>query len=510
MRRYWCLRYLGAPTALGTNLSKVGNVWTDAEYAQLMREHDLFLNLHKGCDDRHNPITFRVSNILNAGGLVISERAFEHDERAFEGLVSFVDTTATNLTGVEQEYHRLARMSATERAALGARRRALFMERFAPARIFERAGIYSLLDRHFFASASGGAGHRSSRGGGGEARSQPVNAVFAAIDVLSYVTNGTGFAPSAFLPFICSFLRHVPHARLVLFVRPAAAARQIRWRANSTGGSRGGSRQEGRPHPRIQVEPWPRSFDGTPFTQVFRYQVYADFLAGAAGRAFDKVAVSDAADVAFQADPFDAVRAGDDLVFGNDKDLIGRSRGNRYWLNNLYGKETVATLGGRNVSTSGFTMGRRAGMLKYLQRMAAEVQRLIVPRLKSMEHENWMLAKGYDQGVHIWLLYSEFLRVAPPPPVAVRVLAYDEVYISGAARMLLGRDVVLERAVVRNMRNTTIAVVHQYNRMQWDVQNALSCHRRPRGGAHKEQADYCADCHSAGMLSILGATLGDA
>ena len=273
------------------------------------------------------------------------------------------------------------------------------------------------------------------------------------------------------------------------------------------GGDPGGAERRG---VRIQLEPWPSAFEATRFTQVFRYEVYADYLEQSGGL-FDTVAVSDAADVAFQTNPFDAVRPTDGLVFGMDKDLIGHSRGNKYCLGNLYGKPTAASLGPRNVGTSGFTMGRRLGMLRYLRRMAGEVRRLVVPRLPVMDKENWMLAKGYDQGIHIWLLYNEFL--APPVNlsnvVAVRILKYDDVYISGAARMQLMRDVSLNGGVLRNLRNDTIAVVHQWNRMQWAVQHTLRC-QLPSArttGSSTRQADYCTECYRNWRTDKGGSTL---
>ena len=257
------------------------------------------------------------------------------------------------------------------------------------------------------------------------------NAVFATVSF-------DGFPPSWFLPFICSFLKHVPDALLVLFVRPASAVSVFN-----------------PPHPRIKLVPWPASYNHSRFTQVFRYNVYADYLRGPEGRTFDKVAVSDASDVVFQADPFVHIGPEDELIFGNDKDIIGRSHGNKYWIVNLYGRKSLEQISMRNVSTSGYTMGRRTGMSLYLERMAAEVNRLLVP-------------------------------------VAVRVLQYDEVYISGAAGMRIGRDVLLNhRGVVLNMRNATISVVHQHNRMNYAVREALSCKRRR---ADDPEPDYCAEC----------------
>eukprot|EP00322_Chrysochromulina_rotalis_P020677 CAMPEP_0115875042 /NCGR_PEP_ID=MMETSP0287-20121206/24877_1 /TAXON_ID=412157 /ORGANISM="Chrysochromulina rotalis, Strain UIO044" /LENGTH=178 /DNA_ID=CAMNT_0003330261 /DNA_START=62 /DNA_END=598 /DNA_ORIENTATION=- len=134
-------------------------------------------------------------------------------------------------------------------------------------------------------------------------------------------------------------------------------------------------------------------------------------------------------------------------------------------------------------------MGTRKGMRAYLRRMADEIKRLLVPRLPQLDRENWMLAKGYDQGIHIWLLYNEFLN--PAQQLAVRVLQYDNVYISGAAGMRIDRDVILRGGVLLNMRNETIAVVHQYNRMNFLVRETFAC---LHNGAVGLDPEYCTVC----------------
>ena len=127
-----------------------------------------------------------------------------------------------------------------------------------------------------------------------------------------------------------------------------------------------------------------------------------------------------------------------------------------------------------------------------------------------MDSENWMLAKGYDQGVHIWLLYYEFLAlsVSLSNGVTVRTLKYDDVYISGAAHMQLRRDVFLQQGVLRNPSNKTIAVIHQWNRMQWAVQHMLRCQPpNTRSAGFIEVADYCAECHRNWRIHRGGSTL---
>ena len=110
-----------------------------------------------------------------------------------------------------------------------------------------------------------------------------------------------------------------------------------------------------------------------------------------------------------------------------------------------------------------------------------------------------MLAKGYDQGVHNGLLYGELLpgsrsMQAPPPlpsqAVRVRILSHDEVYIC-AAGMRLKSDIELNGTVVRSWRTReTIAVVHQYNRMQSIVHKTLGCK------SETLVPDYCTACRT--------------
>lgn len=137
-------------------ISMTNRVWSDAEFAQLMGRFSVFLNMHKNCGSAHEPVeVFRVNKLLSAGGLVISERSYPKDEQEFEGIVSFAD----GMAGVAEEYLRLAHMPKAERETLAGARAARFVARFAPARIFERAGIYARFDELFAASIrDGGSG----------------------------------------------------------------------------------------------------------------------------------------------------------------------------------------------------------------------------------------------------------------------------------------------------------------------------------------------------------------
>ena len=102
----------------------------------------IFLNLHKDCSNETvaNPVTWRNPKLLSSGGLIISERCYGKDEIEFKGLIDFVERA--DIPIIFEQY---VRMSPSERLRLGARRREEFARRFDAVRIFEGAGIGSLL-----------------------------------------------------------------------------------------------------------------------------------------------------------------------------------------------------------------------------------------------------------------------------------------------------------------------------------------------------------------------------
>ena len=110
--------------------------WRD----QVLARSGIFVNLHKGCGEAHNPITFRVPKLLNAERLVLSERAHPLDEKEFAGIVSFYDGLPALATAFEQ----LTRDGSWQAKAREAAAR--FRVRFAPQRVLRRAGVLELLN----------------------------------------------------------------------------------------------------------------------------------------------------------------------------------------------------------------------------------------------------------------------------------------------------------------------------------------------------------------------------
>ena len=114
--------------------------WDDTALQHTLRSYDLFVNVHKGCEFQHAPVTWRHAVVLNAGKLIISERSYPQDEKEYEGLVTFVDRA-----NIPKEYLRL--LSRREHWRTDATRaHEGFAQRFDPERLFRRAGIYRALN----------------------------------------------------------------------------------------------------------------------------------------------------------------------------------------------------------------------------------------------------------------------------------------------------------------------------------------------------------------------------
>ena len=112
-------------------------VWDDGAFVNRVLSHfTIFLNLHKDCGDSHNPVTFRVAKLLNAEGLVLSERCHPRDEAEYAGMVLFVNDTASIVSTHTQLVQSGSWRARAQEAA------ARFQQRFQPRAIFERAGIY--------------------------------------------------------------------------------------------------------------------------------------------------------------------------------------------------------------------------------------------------------------------------------------------------------------------------------------------------------------------------------
>ena len=137
--------------SLGERLNATWSVWTAADFEgwwERMGRHVAHLNLHKGCENGHNPVVFRTALLLSRGALILSEHSHARDEAEYDGLVRFgtvkqIPTMLDELAGTPRIRPEIARA---------------FARRFAPRRIFERAAVYaSLLLKNTTVDAAAGA-----------------------------------------------------------------------------------------------------------------------------------------------------------------------------------------------------------------------------------------------------------------------------------------------------------------------------------------------------------------
>ena len=107
------------------------------------KEDDLFLNIHKGCERGHAPVTFRAAWLLSAGKLVVSEHADVRDEAAYAGLIVFASKPEIGAAyAALRARPRAALKHEVFRVPLKHEVFAAYQRRFAPLALFEAAGVY--------------------------------------------------------------------------------------------------------------------------------------------------------------------------------------------------------------------------------------------------------------------------------------------------------------------------------------------------------------------------------
>ena len=142
--------YARLARTLGPRLNATWLMWSAEDFEAWWSEHGqwaVHLNLHKTCENAHNPVVFRTALLLSRGATVISERSYWRDEKEYEGLVHFgrVDDLPAML---DRNVVRSAVSAATLSARplqTSSRVAKMYAERFAPRRIFQRAAIYDAL-----------------------------------------------------------------------------------------------------------------------------------------------------------------------------------------------------------------------------------------------------------------------------------------------------------------------------------------------------------------------------
>jgi hypothetical protein len=181
-----------------------------------------------------------------------------------------------------------------------------------------------------------------------------------------------------------------------------------------------------------------------------------------------------------------------------DDYTIGSEASNALWVRELFGAAELSRIGASRVSCAGFTLGGRAPMLAYAQRMHAEITTRIAPRYDELKRRHGAaLARGFDQGVHNVLLH------APAPLPALRIAPHGLVFNGNRARegahfALSGPTMTPPpRQLSPHAGAQSYAVLHQYGRLRKASARKLAdatfvCERPPR-------PPYCTFCEAANM-----------
>jgi hypothetical protein len=174
---------------------------------------------------------------------------------------------------------------------------------------------------------------------------------------------------------------------------------------------------------------------------------------------FDRVFLTDARDVYFQADPF-SWRPGAGLHFflldGNR--TIGSSQLRLNWTENQFGRSDVSRHLDKVVSCAGTTFGDKDGIMNYLTQMVATS--LCARRLRKIS--------GDDQGVHNYLIHENLL-----PAITLHPNRRSAVLTIGAS-MTTAEIRISPDGLVTNEAGEAFPVLHQYDRIPALKQHLMS------------------------------------
>jgi hypothetical protein len=130
-----------------------------------------------------------------------------------------------------------------------------------------------------------------------------------------------------------------------------------------------------------------------------RFFDYLEFLACHADE-YEHVMLTDLRDVVFQSDPF-AVPLPADIVFAQERCLIGAPTANYGWIFDSYGEAVAHNMRDCFVSCAGTTFGTTSGIMRYLVAMTRELRDRQPP-----------FVVGLDQAVHNYIIRMRPLRHA--------------------------------------------------------------------------------------------------
>jgi hypothetical protein len=179
----------------------------------------------------------------------------------------------------------------------------------------------------------------------------------------------------------------------------------------------------------------------------FSYYQYLSSMANC-NHAFDRILLTDVADVVFQGDPFAAAPNGDISVFLEDEvRTLDTCYISGYWVRAAFGDHAFDEIRGRRISCAGTVLGTWTGILRYL----------LVMQLGAFEcSASARLLEGIDQAVHNVMFYRKRLAGA------VAVENGEHVFTMGIVPK--DRIVITEGGNITDRNGRICPIVHQYNR----------------------------------------------
>lgn len=179
--------------------------------------------------------------------------------------------------------------------------------------------------------------------------------------------------------------------------------------------------------------------------QILRFYLYKHFL-DQFPTEYESILLTDVTDVCFQADPFVGQSESQLQVFAEEiGTTIGQCEFNSHWIETRFNVEELQRLSDARIFCSGTTLGRTEGIRQYLELMVKHMGPPIPVR-------------GYDQGVHNYLIHNsllgeaEFVENGTGAVLTMGRVPEDRIRMNDQGRILGTRDQV-------------IPVLHQFNRL---------------------------------------------
>jgi len=160
----------------------------------------------------------------------------------------------------------------------------------------------------------------------------------------------------------------------------------------------------------------------------------------------EAILLADIRDIVFQDHPFKNYPK-HDLEFFAEPEIFKNCKHNSPWIAGVYGDNRVKEIENEYVICSGTTLGTRSGILKYLEIMIAEIERI--------EASGRKLSGGEDQPVHNHLVYNNVFqnfRINHNGKGLVCTMHHSKILTFNRKGILLNDD------------GTPIPIVHQYDR----------------------------------------------